>query len=261
MRYDDFREQLEIALQNAGLLGQCLDSPVETIELESTQRRWRIYVPASSRGTEPFYVSAKIAFNWDPFNAARSFTCEEDLLEELLGKAKESSKTEPRYVRVDLELYASLPYGSTCVIPHARAFGSWADAIHRKLDRVFRENIRRQGDPGAVQGGLEELNIESRCDSSGRLSMAGVSVAGFRIIRIPRVWDNPGRQEKEKSAADELSRVSEVYKFSLDAWRVAIAELTREIRYTPPPEGAAQAGPPAEDLEMDDETNGPETIH
>ncbi len=262
MRYDEFREQLQIALRKAGLFGQHIGNPTETIDLESTGRRWKVYIMgSSSAATAPFHVSAKISFNWNPFNTARSYTCEEDLLEELLGRTKSSSKTEPRFTRVDLELYARLPHGSTGVIPEAQTFGSWADSIQRKLDKVFGEAKWRQGRLVAILGALEEVQIESRCDPAGFLSITGISIAGFRLVRVPRVWDDPARRDAEKGAAAELSRLAERFKYSMDEWNAGIAELARWLRYTPPPADAVPVEPPAEGLEDEGENGGPETIH
>jgi hypothetical protein len=262
MRYDEFRDQLQIALQNVGLLGQRLGNPTETIDLESTGRRWKVYIVGSSTtDTQPFHVTAKIAFNWDPFNTARSYTCEEDLLEELLGRTKGSLKTEPRFTRVDLELHATLPHGSTSALPDVHAFGSWADSIRRKLDKVFKESKRRQGRLVAILGALEEVRIESRCDSSGRLAIAGISIAGFRMVRIPRMWDDPDRRDTEKGAEAELSTLAQKFKFSLDEWRTAIAEVSKWIRYTPPDPDAGRGEPPFGNQEDEDEAGGPETIH
>jgi hypothetical protein len=260
MRYDEFRDQLQIALHNVGLFGQRLGNPTETIELESTERRWKVYIIGPS-DTDPFHITAKIAFSWNPFNTARSYTCEEDLLEELLGRTKSSSKTEPRFTRVDLELTATLPHGSMSALPDTQTFGSWSESTQQKLDKIFRESKWRQGRLVAVLGALEELRIESRCDSSGRLSIAGVSIAGFRMIRLPRVWDDPDRRDAEKSAAAELARLAEKFKYSLEEWRTAIAELSRWIRYTPPPADASQVEPLIDDQEDEDESGGPETIH
>lgn len=87
MRYNEFRDQLQDALRQAGLLFRHLDRPIEIIDLGSTDRRWKLYVWRSGpQSPEPFHVSAKIAFDWSPVNAARAHTCEEDLLTELLGR-------------------------------------------------------------------------------------------------------------------------------------------------------------------------------
>ena len=261
MRYDEFRDHLQIALHNAGLLGQRLGNPTETIDLENMERRWKVHIIGTSNDTEPFHVTAKIAFNWNPFNIARSYTCEEDLLTELLGRAKSAAKTEPRFARVDLELYARLPYGSTTAIPEAQTFGSWADSIKQKLDKAFTESKRRQGRLVAVLGAVEEIRVESECDSAGRLSVTGVSISGFRIVQVPRMWDDPDRRNAEKDPSTEFSKLAQKFKYSLDEWRSGIAELVKWIRYTPPPDDAIQVEQPFEEQEDEDGEEGPETIH
>jgi hypothetical protein len=260
MRYDEFRDRLQTALQNVGLLGERLGNPVETIDLESMGRRWKVYLFESSTDTKPFQVTAKIAFTWDPFNTARSYTCEEDLLTELLGRAKSSSKTEPRFTRVDLELLARLPYGSTATIPEALTFGSWADSAKQKLDKAFTEgkSHRQLAIPGAVQ----EIKIESKCDPAGCFSISGISTAVFRLVRVPRIWDDPERRDAEKSPARELASLAKRFKCSMDEWRISISELARWIRYTPPAADAIQSEPRLEQEEDGaDEEGGPETIH
>jgi hypothetical protein len=261
MRYDEFRDQLQIALHNAGLLGQRLGNPSDTIDMEIMERRWKVYVVGTSNDTVPFQVTAKIAFSWNPFNTARSYTCEEDLLTELLGRTKSSAKTEPRFVRVDLELYARLPYGSTTAIPEAQTFGSWADSIKQKLDKAFAESNWRQGRLVAVLGAVEDINVESKCNSAGGLSITGVSIAGFRIVRVPRMWDDPDRRNAEKGAATELSKLAQKFKYSLDQWTVSIAEIAKWIRYTPPPVDAIQVEQPFDEPQDEDAEGGPETIH
>jgi hypothetical protein len=261
MRYDEFRDQLQIALHNVGLLGQRLGNPSETIDLESMGRRWKVYVIGISNDTEPFHVTAKISFNWNPFNTARSYTCEEDLLTELLGREKSPAKTEPRFVRVDLELYARLPYGSTTAIPEAQAFGSWSDSIKQKFNKMFTESKWRQGRLVAVLGAAEDVNIESKCDSAGRLSIIGVSIGGFRIVRVPRMWDDPDRRDAEKDPSAELSKLAQKFKYSLDEWRISIAELAKWIRYTPPPAEPIQGEQQFKEQEDEDGEDGSETIH
>jgi len=186
MRYDEFRDQLQEALQDVGLFLQRIGNPIETIELSGTGRRWKVYISRSSPpNAEPFHVSAKIAFDWSPFDTARSYTCEEDLLTELLGREKRPSKTAQRFTRVDLELQASLPYGSTTTIPDPQLFGSWTDSVSQKLDKLLTERKERQGRLIAVLGSLEEVKVEARFDAGGILSLKGVSVAGFRFVRVP----------------------------------------------------------------------------
>ena len=88
MRYAEFRDQLEHALQEAGLFFHGVDRPVETIDLADTVRRWKVYVyRASPRSEEPFHVSAEISFYWTPADAARA------LVAGMTPEERQSSKT------------------------------------------------------------------------------------------------------------------------------------------------------------------------
>jgi hypothetical protein len=262
MRYDQFRNQFQVALQEVGLFIQRIGDPVETIELSGTGRRWKVYISRSSPpNAEPFHVSAKIAFAWSPFDTARSYTCEEDLLTELLGRKRQGLNTVRRFIRVDLELRASLPYGSTTAMPDPKLFGSWTDSVSQKLDKLFTERKERQGRLIAVLGSLEEVELEARCDAGGILSLKGVSIAGFRLIRVPRMWDDPDRRSAEKGAAEELARLARRFKNAMDQWTGCVAELARWIRYAPPPPEAKLIEPLFEDHEEEPDDGGPETIH
>jgi hypothetical protein len=124
---------------------------------------------------------------------------------------------------------------------------------------VFTESKWRQGRLVAILGALEEVNIEARCDAAGLLSIKRMSISGFRMVRVPRVWDDPDRRNAEKGAATELFRLAQRFKHSLEEWSTSIGELARWIRYTPPPSDATPVASPSE--EQEDEDGGPETIH
>src|SRR2546427_10618484 len=101
VRSAEFRDRLEGALQEAGLLVHDADRRVETIELADTVRRRRVYIiRAASRSTEPFRVSAEIGFDWSPVDAARAYTSEEDLLTELIGRRRLATRTQRRWTGV-----------------------------------------------------------------------------------------------------------------------------------------------------------------
>lgn len=277
MRYDEFRDQLQNALQDVGLFRQRapelereewirrLSGPIETIELSSTLRRWKMHVSGpSSPNAEPFHVSAKLDFAWDPFDAARSYLCEEDLLTELLGKRKLPSNTAQRFARVELELHATLPYGSTAPIPGAQTFAAWILSVRQKLEKILKEHNSRQRRLIAVLGelgGLGEVEIRTRCDARGSLSLNEVSVEGFRMVRVPRAWEDPDRQAREKGADAELHQLAQRFRKLLDEWTASVAELARCIRYTPPPPLAMPVKPRFDDLVEDDENGGPGRIH
>ena len=90
------------------------------------------------------------------------------------------------------------------------------------------------------------------------LSLAGISVSAFQLVRVPRIWDDPGRREAEKGNSAELSRLARRFKEALDGWVSSVAELGNWIRYSPPPPEAKRLEPWFED---DEEEDGPETIH
>lgn len=198
MRYAEFRDRLEDALQEAGLFFPHADRRVETIDLAHTSRGWKVYVwRTTPQSAEPFHVSAVIGFDWDPFNAARAYTCEEDLLTELVGRRGRPIKTERRWMRVDLSLHASLPYGLTTSMPEPRVFGAWTATVVAKADAAFTDIEEKQGRTVAVLGGHGDVEAQARCRTDGVVSLAAVAITGFRLVRVPRVWDDPARRNAE----------------------------------------------------------------
>ncbi len=145
MRYDEFRDRLQAALHETRVIFSH-DRPSETVELDSMDRGWKVYVWRGERtGTEPFGVSGKISFDWRALNAARGDTCEEDVLTEIIGRRVRTPKTQGRWVRVDLKLHASLPYGSTAHIPEPQVLSSWTAAAGDRLDKVLTDFKERGG--------------------------------------------------------------------------------------------------------------------
>jgi hypothetical protein len=145
VRYDEFRDQLEAALQRNSLHFHGLQR-VETIELANTVRHWKVYAHgAAPPSTEPFHVSAEIDFAWSPFDAARSHAREEDLLTELIGRKKRLPRTERRWTRVDLWLHARLPYGSTTAMPEPQLFGAGPHRFWRRSMEPLPKSRRRRG--------------------------------------------------------------------------------------------------------------------
>lgn len=86
-----------------------------------------------------------------------------------------------------------------------------------------------------------------------------MSVSGFRLVRVPRIWDDPERRDAEKGIGEELARLAWRFKNAFDGWTESVAELATWIRYSPPPPGAKPVEPWFENEEEDD--GGPETIH
>ena len=151
MRYDEFRNRWQGALQAAGLLSHS-DRPEETIDLATTARRWEVHL--LPRGVEPFSVGTTVSFRWDPFDSARSYTCEEDLLTELLGRGARRT-TQRRLLRVDITLGASLPHGSSTPMPASDLWVPWVASVEDSLDEALTPKRRRRTEEPHWRGDLE----------------------------------------------------------------------------------------------------------
>lgn len=257
MRYHDFRDHLRDRLTDAGLFSRHIGQVFETIDLADTHRCCRFSVCRSEERAEPFHVSAEIAFGWSPFDAARAYTTEEDLLVELFGRGKQEGQTQRRWKRVDLELHANLPYGSTTPLPDPQLLSSWTASVAEKLDSLFSDVTKRGRRVVAVLGGREEVKV--RCKAGTPLSLDGLSVSGFRIVEVPRIWDDPERRSREKGIDRELARLAKRFNQAFVAWTDSLAELATWIRYSPPLPDAKPLQPRVENEE--EENGGPETIH
>jgi hypothetical protein len=259
MQYEEFCNRLQRALQAAGLFSACSDHAVESIDLANSTRSWKLNIwRITSDSAEPFHVSARICFDWHPVDAARTFTCEEDLLTELLGRRIRLPKTQCGRTRIDLELHATLPYGSTAPVPEPPLLLSWTGSVSEKLGKLLIDVQEREGKVVAILGSREQPRIETQCREPGGLSLSGISVSAFQMVRIPRHWDDPDRRRAEKDNSGELARIAGRFKEALDEWTKSVAELGNWIRYSPPAPEAKRLEPWFEEEEDD---NGPETIH
>lgn len=262
MRYAEFRDRLEDALQEAGLFFHDADRRAETIDLADTVRSWKAYVRrAAPLSAEPFHVSAVVGFEWGPVDAARAYTCEEDLLTELVGRRSRPIRTERRWTRIDLSLHASLPYGSTTSMPEPDVFGAWTAAVVEKADAAFTDIEEKKGRIVAVMGGHGGVEVQAHCKLDGVVSLTAVAISGFRTVHVPRVWDSPERRKAERDPRDELGRLARRFKTALDEWTKSVSELATWIRYSPPALGAKPVEPWFDDQSEDDDDDGPETTH
>ena len=226
VRYAEFRDRLENSLLDAGLMIRSGLPSTETIDLGDSVRHWKAWIigmrPPS---VKPFDVSADISFEWCPVDAARAHTCEEDLLTVLIGRRRRSATTQPRWARVDLSLRASLPYGSTTSMPEPHLFRPWSTSVVEKVGAALTDVKERKGNIVAILGGHGDLEVEAQCGFDGVLSLTGLAISGFRMVRVPRVWDDPERREAERDAADELTRLARTFKATLDEWTKSVSQL------------------------------------
>ncbi len=253
MRYDEFRDRWQAALRTARLLAHH-DRPEETIDLTTMERRWRVRL--LPRPAEPFHAGATISVRWDPFDSARSYTCEEDLLTELFGR-RAGRSTQRRLLRVDISFRATLPYGSTTPMPAPDVWLPWVASVEEKLDDALTARRRRKAADIAWRGDLE---IEGRTSPDRAFSFHGMSVPAYEMIVVPRIWDDPRRRAREVSADQQIDGLAGRFRGALGAWTASIGELVRWLRYAPGPPRAPSRRRRREPF-ADDGDAGPETTH
>jgi hypothetical protein len=146
-------------------------------------------------------------------------------------------------------------------MPEPQVFGVWSTSIVEKVHATPSEIEERQGHIVAVLGGHGDLEVQAHCKPDGVVSLKVVAISGFRMVRVPRVWDDPERREAEGSAHVEIGRLAQTFKNILDEWTQSVSELATWIRYSPPPPGAKPIAPWFEDPSEDDDDGGPGTIH
>src|SRR5438093_11857723 len=70
--------------------------------------RWEAYIQQpASQNSEPFYISAKVTFEWGSHKHGEGKRARKGLLTELIGRKQRYPKTQLRWTRVDLRLHAS----------------------------------------------------------------------------------------------------------------------------------------------------------
>jgi hypothetical protein len=217
MNYEEFRILWHEALQEAGLISYHF-RPEETIDINWMTRTYGVYVSLGvGRQKKPFSASAHLSWRWDYILIARSATTEEDLLRELLGQGRQYVDTEPPWLRVDVVLRASTPWGSPLPWPDETIWQRWASEVRQRLepllpiDAIDKEHgmeiLSYRGDPTA----------ELTCESSGRVVLTGVELAAWEGIVLPRQWDDPER-EMDPWPEDQLADFADRVRQSLEEW-------------------------------------------
>lgn len=101
-------------------------------------------------------------------------------------------------------------------------FGAWTAAVVEQADAAFTDVEERNGCIVAVHGGHGDLELRARCNPDGVLSLNAVAIAGFRLVRVPRVWDSPERRAAEADSQGEFRRLARTIKAALDEWTKSI---------------------------------------
>jgi hypothetical protein len=234
MRYEEFKQVWMHVLRDSGLRVMHRD-PTETLDLHSMSRKFETFVePASGQDAEPFFVSASLSWEWDALQVARTHTIEEDLLTEFLGREDSHDvETEVPSLRIDISFNASLMHGKETPLPAPRVWENWAQEVVGRLERIERllpkEVMDDTGDLPRVLAWQGEPSLDVRCSPEGELRLRAVKVHAWQAIHVPRVWDDPER-EQDPDPEIELVAMFKRVRAALNGWMEAMDHLARPAR-------------------------------
>jgi hypothetical protein len=229
VRYDEFRDAFFAALRDAGLRPH-IGRPTETIDLTTTTRRWQAALgePIPQR-TEPFLTSATVSFEWDPVESARTYTTEEDLVTELLGRDEDPPETMPRLLRTDIVLRATLPYDSRVPMPGGKTWRSWSLRVDDDVASFLPTDVAdHEGGNVLVMGARGKVEAESTCSEAGELCLSAVSLPSWQGVVPPRVRDAVD-DDPEGDIDWQLEKLAERYRGAYDAWVECVMDLRDEL--------------------------------
>jgi hypothetical protein len=228
--YEEFLHVWVSTLRGSGLQIFGAHDGTETLDPRSMARSYEGFVePLGGQETEPFFVTAGFSWRWDALLTARTHFREEDVLTELLGRARGSkASTERPAVRLDVSLRASLPYGKPVPMPSAEAWAKWAREVHTRLEKIEplmpKRTTRGTAKRPEVLAWLTDPVAKVTCDPDGFLELERVEVAAGQIIDIPRNWDDTSRKP-DKHPAEQLDAMFKRVRASLHAWMQALDHL------------------------------------
>lgn len=229
MRYEEFKAAWNEALRDSGL--PTFNLGKETLDLGSMDRTCEVFLePIGGQHVEPFHVTAALSWRWDVAMAARMRSTEEGLLTELLGRERSyKTRTDRPWLRVDIALHASTPYGKPLPMPTKAAWTKWVREAMGRLERIEpvipEDNVRE-----AKDGMLEILawhgnpEVHAVCGPDGELKLESVELAAWQAIELPRQWDNPDRKPDEhphRQLCEMFTRV----RSALHAWMEVMDHL------------------------------------
>jgi hypothetical protein len=205
----------------------------ETVVLSSLQRVYELRVGTEVRqSAPPFHVTATLGFRWDPFQAARSHGCEEDLLTELFGRRSRVPRTLPRWERLDVIFRAALPWNSKVTIPDRRLWPAWTARVRSLLSELVPiESVEnRSGHPIAV-GWRGDVELRETCASDGTLVLDRVEVPAWQIVNPPRAWSDPAKLDR--GLGRQLDQLACRFATAFDLWMNLVTELSSNLRMPP----------------------------
>ena len=233
MRYDDFKFAFSNALAGSGL--RTWTGPTERLDLGNLDRRFKAFVePIGGQDAEPFNVTAALSWRWDALKEARTTTTEEDMLTTLFGRDDaDAFKTEQPWLRVDVTLVATLPWGKPLKMPPQSVLMAWMHEVVGRLEGtepLLPDEVVEETDDGnlAILAWQGTPEVRATCAADGVLLLERVELAAWQSINLPRISDDPERRDRgpEEQLAAFFARVRR----ALHVWMETLDHLVRAPR-------------------------------
>jgi hypothetical protein len=217
MNYEDLRQLWHQVLQDAGLM-QLHDRPKETVELRDMTRRHELFVGMGRwKRYEPFSVAARLDWTWDALLSTRGAWQEEEVLRELVGDDHMGMDTVRPWLRIDVRLSASLPWGSPLPMPDAATRQRWMLAVEKRVKPLLPTDAEWAEGLPSILSHCSEPEVKAECDAQGNLLLTGVRLSAWQGIDLPRQWDDPDRDYEEWPENALREFVGRVQR-ALEAW-------------------------------------------
>jgi hypothetical protein len=218
MKHEPVRTAWLDALRSQALLSR-FDFSEDLIDIRTMARKHSVRIGLDMpQYAEPFLASMRLGWTWTPVHSARTYTNEDDMLSELLGREQaDTVVTEPPWVRVDIEMHATLPFGNPLRTQGPDALRRWTREATRALEPTLRTKVERNAHGvEAVHACLGEPEARVQWNDSSELLLLGVELASWRGVELPRASDVDSPFEAD--TATQLQRLAVDAHAAFAAW-------------------------------------------
>ncbi|MBI9046276.1 MAG: hypothetical protein JEZ06_17410 [Anaerolineaceae bacterium] len=220
MKYSTFRNIWDDSLRSARFqLSNNIAS--ETINIETTDREYQSYMHIGQ--AHGFHTSIYFNWIWDALLSARFVSTEEDMLMQIFGDFGIHEDTDTPTLRVDYSLSATVPGDQYLPISLQDCWQKWANRIKNEVVPLMTYDDLGETFPVSI---CNEPEIKAICSNSGQFYLSGVSLSAFRLITLPRNWDDSDRHiepDSSKQLLELFQRLSQ----AVALWQESLETLQK----------------------------------
>ena len=166
----------------------------ETIDVNNQARVYQAiasYPEATGASRNPLAdVSIEFTWRWSAWLAIRLTSMEEDLLTELLGEEKSNLITELPWMRVTVNLCATIDEYKNLLMPDESAWRKWNSEMTDRLVPLFPNMPGDYPDEPSMPSWGGAPVIQASSSAGGRLYLQSVSQSVWQGIPFQRSWKN-----------------------------------------------------------------------